>query len=256
MIGWYEHTSVAAFVGLSVCYFVTFMVDIADIMGTLIVAAIFSTIFFIVGIVWMRQGRVSGPGVGIFIAALLMDSGPVIALISVATIIPLAAIVGGGGAIMLGLILFSSLLENTSRPIVHKLTLSLSVLLYIGGIILASVWMRSAVRTGFEIFDARRSDVTAEWENIKYGMLITMLGAILGAVAFYFARVDHDKNVQAEQPYKETLMPGQAVYGSVIMPGQPQQPMYAQQSQQPMYAQQPQQPMYGSTPDQQNIYSA
>ena len=165
---------------------------------------------------------------------------------------PLVAIVGGGGAIMLGLILFSSLLDSTSRAVVHKLTLSLSVLVYIGGIILASVWMRSGVRRGFQIFDAHHSDVTADWEKIKYGMLITMVGAILGAAAFYFARVDHDKNVQAEQPYKETLMPGQAVYGSVVMPGQPQQQAVYGQPQQPMYAQQA---MYGSEA-QQNIYSA
>lgn len=208
-IQWFEHTTVWLYYAIVVCDFALFKVSARDAFGLMIVAIVLALLFLATGILWLRRIRARGSAIIIFSGLVLLSCAPILWLASAESLIPAIVTAGIGGLILIGMIIFSGLLSVTTNSVRWRAGLSLSALVYAGGILLQSIWFRALVDDGFRFFSSSKTttQLQSHWDRLWYGTIISLVGATSGLVFFYLARMEYEKTKLNEHLSNKEYVP-------------------------------------------------
>jgi len=217
-IGWYEHAAIWSFASMTLAYSLLFKLELNDSIGLFVVALGLALIYIITGFIWIRKTRSSGSTITLYIATLIWIFTPVMWLISFLSLIPSIVFAGVGGALVVGVIFASSLLDGTSQTGLWKIGSAAAAVLYAGGLLAQSYYVHQISDLRFGLFASARDRHTIHlyMQRIWYGTLASLAGALVGATVTYLARADYIKTTPAEEQIKGYLVQNtQPTYGTV-----------------------------------------
>lgn len=200
MTSWYEHVAAVLFVTSTLLPALIFRGNWSFFGAyTLLICLTGVVLYLIIGIAWMIAKRASLAALLIFLSSLLYLASPLLIVYSGLSIVPVCVCTGVGLSVISGSLLFSKLLQSTSRPGLFKTLLIGSAVVYAGGALLGTYYMNTAI--------GKSASILEFGQQLSIGSFVSTGAAVCALIAFEFARYDHEKTVRAaDAEAKEPLL--------------------------------------------------
>ena len=145
-------------------------------------------LFIVSGFLWLWLGKVRAPGRFIFLIFTAFLGLPFAIYLSMESRVFVVCLCAGGFAAFAVVIIFSDLLQNTVKQTYHQIALISCMALYAGGGLGAGIVLSNDVTVN----EGRHEFIL--FRDFRYGAIASLIGVIAGGVAFYLARIDHEKS--------------------------------------------------------------